>query len=235
MFLIFAGLAPGLRAAPVLDSLLNQGNYYFDYERYSEAIAVYEQAVTAGGRQEQLWYRLAYLYEQTEQPAQAIYFLRKIQYTYGGERLDAKIEQLMGQANPARFSSGERWTDTRQWLHRYQVWLLILGLFLAIAAAGVLWLGPSRKRKRLIALSLAATAIVLVSIQAPYVWLQPQPQGVVVAPTSLYEAPSYAAANRQFPIGLGATVQIIATEDIWIYVQMEQFRAWIPAQALRAV
>lgn len=235
IFLLLGLLPPLTISAVSVDSLLIQGDYYFDYERYTEAIEVYEGAVAEGAAQDRLWYRLAFLYEQTEQPAQAIYFLRKIQYRYGGERIDAKIEQLMGLANPARFSSGERWSDTRQWLNRYQAWLLILGLAMAGLGWLALSLGKGRIGQQVLAATFLTLALVLTGVQAQYTWFKSYPQGVLIAPTSLYEAPSYAAPGRQFPIGLGATVQILDRQDIWALIQMGQFRAWVPQQVLREI
>lgn len=222
-------------ATPAQDSLLAQGDYYFDYERYPEAIQSYEKVVALGLKQERLWYRLAFLYEQTEQPAQAIYFLRKIQYTFGGERLDAKIEQLMGQANPSRFSSGERWTDFQQWLYRHRGGLSLMGLMVAVLALVLVYVNQRRKKNNYIGVVLAALALLTSVVQIRQMWISPQTHGVVVSPTSLYEAPSYAATGRQFPIGLGATVEILQRTDIWVEVRMEQFSAWIPAQTLREV
>lgn len=215
------------------DSLLERASEKFEYENFTDAIPLYEQLIEAGYMQEQIFYRLAYMYEKKGEIPVAIYYLRKIQWEFGGSRIDDKIDQLMGLANRERLSAGETWSDYRLFLHRYYVSLALLLLVLT-ALGGVVLIRNVHGILRAIGLISALMAILLGVVLLEQAWFAPR-RGVVMQPTAFYDEPGFGANYRSLPIGPGATVTIKEAQDVWYRISMGQFETWVPAFIIKEI
>lgn len=215
------------------DSLFSQAKEFFDYEKYEEATAIYQGLYNEGIYQEDMLYRLAFMYEQRTNYPESIYYLRKIQWELGGNHLEEKIHQLVDRISLERLSAGEGWSKYRLFIKRNFYFLLgSLGCLVFFAAIFILpkWSNLIRTSGAFFAGLAILLGVSLIDHQ-----MLSTPKGVVMRPTAYYELPSYGAPNRALPIPPGATVNILSKNDIWYEISMENFRCWVPQFVIRKI
>ncbi|MEZ4777522.1 MAG: hypothetical protein R3D00_30375 [Bacteroidia bacterium] len=217
----------------MVDSLLERASEKFEYENFTDAIPLYEQVIETGYVQEQIFYRLAYMYEKKGNFPASIYYLRKIQWEFGGGRIEDKIGQLMGVANRERLSAGETWSSYRLFLHHNY---FSLTLFLAVLTmlSSVVVIRRVHGIFHAIGIVSGVIAIVFSIILLEQAWFSPR-RAVVMQSTAFYEEPGFGANYRSLPIGPGATVTIKEEQDIWCRISMGQFEAWVPAFIVKEI
>lgn len=230
---MYLSLPSSILFASPTDSLQSYAKHLFDYERYPEAIQVYEALLGQNYFQADMLYRLAFMHEQLQDYPQSIYYLRKLQWEIGGTHLEAKIEQLMDKGSRGRLSAGEAWSSYAIWIHHHEHWLISLMLLGTILAAGSFLL-PSRLWRITLGLSLSSLVIGLSTI-----WLTQQldldKKAVVMQKSAYYDLPGYAATYRTLPISPGATVSILEEQDIWCHISMGQFQTWVPKFVIKEI
>ncbi|GAB4430343.1 MAG: hypothetical protein OHK0039_49050 [Bacteroidia bacterium] len=214
-----------------IDSLLAAGDQAFTYEQYDVGIAAYEALLAREIVQERMLYRLAYMYEQRQDHARAIFVLRQVQQYYGGDRIDDKVSHLMTLRSPERLPAGAGFASGRLWLARH-IDTLWVALPVATLLAVLCWVAWRRRAGWWGGLVAASLALALTGLLA---WqrLAAPVLAVVLVETACYESPSFAANYRFLPIGPGATVQVLDTHDTWCRVRLAPFETWIPAHTLR--
>lgn len=204
----------------------------FAYAQYPQALEGYTALYQAGLWQEQMLYRLAWLHEQAGSYPAAIYYLRQVQWAYGGERIEEKVADLMAQ-QPARLPVGSGWTAYRQALHHQRDRWYGLMLASTLLAAG-LWIGWRQRWGFWAGLLPALLALGAGGMLVEQAWRLPR-KAVILEPSACYEAPGFAAPYRHLPLGPGATVTLEAVTDIWCRVTLPPFEGWVPCHRLAPV
>lgn len=233
IFSIGLGATPIVAPATPIDSLQSYARHLFDYERYPEAIQVYEDLFQQGYFQPDMLYRLAFMYEQLQEYPQSIYYLRILQWEIGGAHLEAKIEQLMDKGSRERLSAGEAWSPFELWIHHNENILITLLIISTILAAASLLI-PGRIWKMVIGMSLSASVLITAGMWM-YQQLEPETKAVVMQKSAYYDLPGYAATYRTLPISPGATVTILQEQDIWCNISMGQFQTWVPKFVVKEI
>lgn len=208
-----------------LDSLLSEANTYFQYDRFDQAIQIYEELYKEGYYQEEMLYRLAFMKEQVRDFPSSIYYLRKIQWEIGGHNLEEKIQQLMISASRERLSPGESWPTYRLYLQHFYTKISI-AMMIAVGLGLLLIFIPSSWTLNF-AIFFACLGLIMGIMLLEQRWTY-KPKAVVMNTSRYYEIPSFAAQHHALPIGPGATVQVLEVQDVWAHVQMNQFQAWVP-------
>ncbi|MEM6807182.1 MAG: hypothetical protein AAF696_37620 [Bacteroidota bacterium] len=215
-----------------LDSLLTEADTYFRYDRFEPSIEIYEKLYQEGYFQEEMLYRLAFMHEQAKNYPASIYYLRKLQWEIGGENLEEKIQQLMINASKERLSPGESWSFYRLFVQHHYTKLSIL--LMALASLALIFVFLPRIWTLRLAVVFAVLGLGLGIILLDQRWAY-APKAVVISSSRYYELPSFASSHHSFPIGPGATVEILDIQDIWAKVRMEQFEAWVPSFVIRQI
>ncbi|MDX2249080.1 MAG: hypothetical protein SF052_19990 [Bacteroidia bacterium] len=215
------------------DSLLKRASEKFEYENFTEAIEIYEQLMEVGFLQEEMLYRLAFMHEKKENFSTSIYYLRKIQWEFGGKRIEEKIGLLMEKANRERLSPGEVWTSYRLFLHHHYFSLTIL-LGIVTFLSGTIFIRRLHEILRAMGILSGFAAVLLGLALLEQFFFSPR-LAVVMQNTAFYDAPAFGANFRSLPIGQGSTVIIIDTQDVWHHISMDQFDTWVPAFVVREI
>jgi len=121
--LFFSLLSTQAIASPQIsraDSITKRAEYLFRFEKYKEGISAYETLYQEGYFTEKSLYRLAFMHEQEGNFASSIYYLRKIQWEYGGPNIESKIAQLLRQYRQGQQPLGNMWTSTQRFIYHHQ-------------------------------------------------------------------------------------------------------------------
>ncbi|MEL6672317.1 MAG: hypothetical protein AAFR61_08985 [Bacteroidota bacterium] len=234
IFLSFTILLTGylpVQGLTVQDSLIQLADQLFVYEMYEEAIEVYESLYAEGYVQEEMLYRLSFMHEQSDHFPEAIYYLRCLQWEFGGKNINDKIAQLMDRYSKGRLSPGEGWSSARLFVKRFEKPLLVGGILTILLAAICLFL-PWKSWRIGLGSALAGLGLMMCFMLGSG-YVLPDRKGVVMLPTYYYDEPTYAAQRRSLPIGPGATVNIEEEQDIWLRVSLEGFESWVPRFVVR--
>ncbi len=215
------------------DSLFQQAAYHFTYQKYPESLALYQALLADGVMEEDMLYRMAYMHEQLGDYAQAIYFLRLIQYYFGGENLEQKIALNLEEITQERRVRGEVWTETQLFFQRNQLYLMIALGILALGTLAFTLLDQTPYIKTL-RITLAA-----MTLTAGVVWLgidqSSRDRCVIVQATDFYRLPGYGAEVKALPWGPGTTLKLLDQREIWCKVGVDRFEAWIPQMVIRRI
>ncbi|MEZ4829486.1 MAG: tetratricopeptide repeat protein [Bacteroidia bacterium] len=230
---IFLPAPVSAKGAALVDSLLMAASEKYDYENFTDAIPLYEQLLLSGYVREDILYRLAYMYEKKGNYPVAIFYLRTIQWKFGGNRMNEKIGQLVENANRERLSSGEEWTGYRLWVQHHFIFLIWVLGGLALSG-GMIFFRKLPGTLHAIAIISSVAAVVLGLMLTEHIFFAPK-RAVLIRPTSFYDEPAYGANYRSLPIGQGATVNLIESQDIWSHISMGQFDTWVPTFVIRQI
>jgi hypothetical protein len=213
-----------------------RGDEYFEQKDYVSAIQQYELQYNAGSFSEQMLYRMAFIHENMDHPAEAAYYLKKAQLEYGGKDLDQRIRKLMRLAGTERFYTQDEWLA---WNAFHRKWGLLLNLLMvaAVVTVAMALLGPKVFKLRLNRY-VTGTGVILLFVTLSlngYHLFTSGPRAVVIKPTSFYTAPGFAASSNRTIIGMGETVKVLGHEDIWVRVDAGGGDWWVPGWAIRAL
>lgn len=228
-FLIISLLASTAMASPENEKRLADRAY--EQRDTETAIKGYEKAFAQGYQTELMLYRMAFLYEQQEKYAQSIFFLKKIQFLYGGEWLMPKIQQLIELQNGFSRIPPSYPPALRVWLNEHQyIAIVAIVSLLALTAFFAFFRNLHWQR-----LWLTASALVAVSgcvMVLLYEYQRPN-RVVLVQKTPCYQEPSYVLIKPQDSPSPGITLDITAEQDIWFRIGNGRYAYWIPKKIAR--
>jgi hypothetical protein len=215
-----------------------EGDAHFEKKDYVEAIADYERQYAAGQYSEQMLYRMAFIHENMDQPAEAAYFLKKAQAEYGSSdpELPGRIRKLMRLAGTDHFFTQDDWISWRSFYRQWglpinAVMLAATAFLLLILLRKQLWKRPT---VRYVA-GFASIALLLSLLLNGYNLLMGGERAVVVKPTACYKEPGFSSSNSLTAIGLAETVKVVGHQDIWVQVDAGAGAWWVPGWALRTL
>lgn len=232
-FLLFLPSTHASLSSAQADSITQRAEYLFRYEKFGEGISSYETLYAEGIWTELSLYRMAFMHEQQGNFAQAIYYLRKVQWEYGGENIDAKIAQLLQKFRQERQPLGNMWTLSQQIVHRYLGTFSII-LLISSLIVSVLTLVIKIRIARAIGLMLSSALLIFCLMTLANHSLVPS-KAVIVQESSFFSQPGYAAETVLLPIGPGTMVDILNQQDIWTEIQTARFVAWVPSFVLKEI
>ncbi|MCI4666901.1 MAG: hypothetical protein MRZ79_01980 [Bacteroidia bacterium] len=232
-FFIIPFLAFAKLSSAQADSITQRAEYLFRYEKFDEGISSYEILFEEDIWTEETLYRLAFMHEQEGNFSKAIFFLRKIQWEYGGNKIDSKIAQLLQKFRQERQPLGNMWTLAQQIVHRYLGTISIILLLSSITVTSLTIL--IRKRiARAIGLMLSTALLLFCLLTLANHSLVPK-KAVIINDSSFFAGPGYASEVIHLPIGPGTMVDIKDQKDIWTQIQTTRFVAWVPTFILKKI
>ncbi|MEO0472575.1 MAG: hypothetical protein AAF206_23355 [Bacteroidota bacterium] len=218
-----------LTANTPTDSLREAAHQAFNAKYYAEATTAFEALLAINALAEQDFYRLAFLYEEQNQPAEAVFCLRSVQVRWGGPSLDTKINQLVSK----NYLVGTGWTNYRLFLYRWQGSLLILCGCLILLSLIISGRSPGTWRKAF-RLATAGVAIVFSLLLVEHSFFARQ-KAVMLNESPFFSNPAYAGEKKPVPVGPGSTLELLQSRDIWSEVRIESHRGWVPTRSIRTV
>jgi len=234
--LFFSLLSTQAIASPQIsraDSITKRAEYLFRFEKYKEGISAYETLYQEGYFTEKSLYRLAFMHEQEGNFASSIYYLRKIQWEYGGPNIESKIAQLLRQYRQGQQPLGNMWTSTQRFIYHHQgnisIGILITTLLIAIFVVAI----PHRLARALGIMASTALLLFCLLVIANHSFVPTK--GVLIQETSFYRSPGYASEIINLPLGPGTMVDIKEEQDIWTKIQTTRFEAWVPTFILKKI
>ncbi|MEO0900222.1 MAG: hypothetical protein AAFY71_27670 [Bacteroidota bacterium] len=227
-FLLLTAFIPSFAylSSAQVDSLNERANFLFLYDQYQEGISSYETLFSEGYWTEQSLYRLAFMHEQTENFPRSIFYLRKIQWEFGGEQIDNKIVQLLQKSKAERQPLGNTWSATQRIIHHNQGTIALTILVVSILLILYVFLIKGRLAQAIGIMATSAMLLVCLLTIANHSFVPAK--AVLVESTYFYEAPGYAAKTLSLPLGPGTLVDLVAEQDIWICIRTGRFEAWVP-------
>lgn len=227
IFLVWLGPLPGQVAHASLstDSLLVLAERSWAVEDFAAAANFYTELYELGYQSEQSLYRLAYAHEQLGQVPQTIFYLRRLQWEFGGDNIEAKIQALLseGQSFTTEDAPSYEWV---QWTYQRR-WPILIGLGIVAVLALLLGLLFRQAVIRGIGLTMATLALTT-GLTVGLLWTVLPPTGVMLMHTKLYTAPSYGANHEPMTLPPGTTVQLLQKQDIWQQIRARGTTAWVP-------
>jgi hypothetical protein len=206
---------------------------YFEQENHAKALKAYEALYEAAYYTEQSLYRLAYLYEQKNNWVQAIFFLKKLQLTYGGEEIPfrlAYLENKLASRLPVD-RNGPSMIEVH--IHRNLSVLFWVCLGLLVGGGCLLLWG---KGTWLQGLGLAGMAFALLTAGLVVYGQYGMPErAVLTEKTAFHAQAAYASARLNLPLEPGQSVKIESRNDIWCKISQGSYRAWVPYFSLRSL
>ena len=210
-----------------MEERLLEANIAFDAEAWMEARDGYELLYSAEFYTERMLYRMAWMYEQDQQYAYAIYYLKKAEIEFGSRPLmEDKIKQLMLLQGSSRFFSKD---PLRRLRRRFgAVALILFGACIGWYIFHLLYKPASAPvwRKNLNwmihLLFVPLTLIILWQVFLPV------KEAVIVEATSYYAGPGYGSRPQPDAFSPGETVKITDSEDIWYEITIGSTSYWVP-------
>lgn len=236
VFLLFWGMIPSVfpQNNPITHPHQEKlrAEVFFEQGNHEKALKAYEALYEAGHYSEQSLYRMAFLHEQKQNWTQAIFFLKKIQWRYGGEEIAFRLAYLQDKLE-ARFPiNNHRPPLMETYLLRSLSWLfwLCLGLLLI---GGILTLFGKKAWVHGIGLTGLSFALLIACLMVFGHFAMPD-RAVITQETSFYKQAAYASQRLNVPLEPGQSVKIEDRNDIWCKISQGSYRAWVPAFSLRS-
>lgn len=222
--------------APALaqPEIVSEAESFLAKKDYSAALQAFEKSFEAGYYTEKSLYQLAELHEKAGNYAMAVFYLRKVNQTFGGKLVEDKIRYLVQLAGGKSLYSSSGWDSFLRMIKRYN--LAIWVIFLLLLTAILLFIFRPTLIKDSIA-RVATPAVIGLFVLASTLlfvrlFLIPD-QAVLVVNTPSFDVPGYSARPNATAISPGETVDIVEESDIWVLVEAGPQRGWVPAFTLK--
>ena len=211
---------------------LEKADKLFDSEKYVQSLEIYEGLYDENVYTERSLYRMAFMHENLKNYPEAIYYLRKVDREFGGELLEAKIQELRQRQGSSTFYTKD---PVKSILRRYS-WIVYL-----VGGICALWFAVfalTRKKKRMrwqigvnwamIIIFIPVFIIMLVSL------FNSTNEAVIIRETSYYNEPGFASENKKEVYSPGEIVEIKERHDIWVKISTgSRKQYWVPGFCVR--
>lgn len=228
ILIFLVGVTAILPADNTEDSLRIFAEREVMYGNYLLAIQLYTSIIESGQTDEEVFYRLAYLHEQLEEFPASLFYLRQLHWKTGDPLIQDKLSSLL--ESPDRsIPEGDPASLVTILSLRYRWWIMATILSLLLIAAGLIFSKWDHRGK--VAIWVSSFSLLL-ALFVSGSWQFSSPRAVIVLPTYFYQSPGYGAERISLPLSAGSTVILHKEQDIWMEIEANGSRAWVPAFVL---
>lgn len=215
------------------DALLATADKFYDAQMYGKAEEIYTDLLNKGVYSEQSLYKLANIAERNKRPAEAVFYLRKLQKEYGGNGFEERIALALESGSYNVVNTANEYASYDIW-ERNAIKILILALCL-LAAGGVLIKKLTFIKHSFIAGIFFIASSLLIQVMLCYTLFFSPQRCVLIKEAGFYDFPSYAADYKPASYAPGTVLVIKQKQDAWLKVALHEKEFWVPAFTVRAL
>jgi tetratricopeptide (TPR) repeat protein len=200
---------------------------YFAKKEYALAVKAYDSVINSGKVSEKALYELAWAAEMSQQPAVAIYALRKIIQFYGNTpTIKSRLEWLYRKIGSRPVADNRLFWASIRWL----LWGIVV-----IFSLAALIMSVYHRRFRNVRLwknSISYLSLTGILLAIGIEMLTATPLAIVITNAPIATSPTYAAVEPDI-LPAASVLTIKEKKDIWFRAELEGRIIWIPVHTVR--
>ena len=222
------------------DSLFSQANYQYQTEKYSSAIALYENILENGYESCELYYNLGNCYFKKRDLANAIWYYEKSlklnpNFKNASDNLYIAKSKIIDKIEPLPILFYQKWWNSVVSLLSTKKWQIIslLCIWVTIIVKFIFVFFHYKKRYFINSIYFISIILFLISHVSEKINFEKKEAIIFESPTSVHSAPTLNSTNL-FSLHEGTKIEILDRIDKWVNIQLKNGNSgWIKKEACK--